>query len=200
MDPFLVQRVWAGAESAAAAITQPAAADDPFSPFSDSKVAAAAAGYFPLPPPHHHHHHHRGLPFPFALLPGGGGMAEEDVRFELLMTGVASLVVVGMWVGGLVLWYFYCIRRPPRLFCGACFSCPWGCWGLWVDVCLSVPVLNQLRHNPLTTSTNSPPKYQKQKLTGKGKLIQEVVAACPSLQRPYCPPVWCLSPWAQVKI
>lgn len=131
MDPFLVQRVWAGSlesPAAAAAITQPAAAatDDPFSPFTDSEVAAAAAGYFPLPPAHAQHHHHRGglAPFPSSFLPGGGGMAaEEDVRFELLMTGVASLVVVGMWVGGLVLWYIYCIRRPPRLFCGACVVC-----------------------------------------------------------------------------
>ncbi len=33
--------------------------------------------------------------------------------------------------------------------------------------------------------------------TGRGPLIKEVIAACPSLNRPYCPPVWCLSPWAQ---
>lgn len=43
-------------------------------------------------------------------------------------------------------------------------------------------------------TSQTPPKKQ-----GKGKLIQEVIAACPSLQRPYCPPVWCLSPWAQVR-
>lgn len=131
MDPFLVQRVWAGdllgPESPTGAITQPAAtaADDPFPSFTESEVAAAAAGYFPLSPPHPH----RGLPFPSALLPGGiGAGADEDVRFELFMTGVASLVVVGMWIGGLVLWYFYCIRRPPRLFCGA--SCA-TCRGMW---------------------------------------------------------------------
>lgn len=107
MDPLVLQRLWGDHEAAAAATTIASMPLPPPLPTMEPAAfieAASAAGYFPLPPPHQNHHPHAHL--------------YEDVGFELFMTGVASLVVIGMWVGGLVLWYVYCIRRPPRLFLG----------------------------------------------------------------------------------
>lgn len=113
MDPILLQRVWAAAAETwqhAQQHQQPAAAD-PTTPLVSSEVASVvAAGYFPVPPPAVSHIH------PF----GGAGAGQEDVKFELLMTAAASLVIVGVWVVGLLLWYKHCVERPPRLFCGAC--------------------------------------------------------------------------------
>jgi len=123
MDPFLLQRAlgqlldaaplcWQPSPSAAsashtAAAAAAAAAAAQASPWEDDTIPSLAAGYFPLAPSHH-----GGLLLPFTQ------HDEADARFELLMTGIASLVIVAMWVGGLALWYAYCIRRPPRLFCG----------------------------------------------------------------------------------
>ncbi len=36
------------------------------------------------------------------------------------MTLVTCILIVVVWVGGVALWYLYCIRRPPRLYLGMC--------------------------------------------------------------------------------
>lgn len=140
MDPTLLQRAWGAWQqqqqeqqqpsAAAAAIATAATAIAGLASGGEAGEAAAAAGYFyPLAPPVPHHLH------PFGSHAGGGVGGEDDVRFELLMTGVASLVIVGVWVVGLLLWYKQCVERPPRLFCGAVrFGGGGGC----VCVCLSL--------------------------------------------------------------
>lgn len=109
----MLQRAWATWQHSQ---QQPPASADSILTFSSEaaaseKAAALAAGYFPVPPPPRAEHMH-----PFGGMAGG----EEDVGLELLMTALASLVIVGVWVLGILLWYKHCVERPPRLFCGAC--------------------------------------------------------------------------------
>jgi len=94
MDPFIVHRVWASTTS------------------SPSPPPSSAP---PLPP----------LAPLLASLPPSLSVALSAQRhrpfgmdFEAYMTLVTCVLIVVVWVGGVALWYLYCIRRPPRLYLG----------------------------------------------------------------------------------
>ncbi|EKU22130.1 hypothetical protein NGA_0207100, partial [Nannochloropsis gaditana CCMP526] len=131
MDPYIMNRVWTSPFPRVPIAITPSLSELSSAPLSSTPSSASSSTY-PVTPS-------------AALRPFG-------VEYEAYMTLLTCALILIVWVGGVILWYLYCIRRPPRLF------------------------------------------------RGRGHLIRAVTDDCPSLQRPYCPPIWCISPWAQAGV
>jgi len=97
MDPYIMNRVWTSPFPRVPIAITPSLSELSSAPLSSTPSSASSSTY-PVTPS-------------AALRPFG-------VEYEAYMTLLTCALILIVWVGGVILWYLYCIRRPPRLFRG----------------------------------------------------------------------------------
>ena len=99
MDPFIAHRVWtstSASEPSTSSAPPLFSFTPPLAPVTPLLASLA----------------------PTLLSDGLPGHRPFGMDFEAYMTLVTCVLILVVWVGGVALWYLYCIRRPPRLYLG----------------------------------------------------------------------------------